>query len=191
MTLDPQAAALLRRVQAQATRPVQELTVQDARRQALDELQFAAPPVEMASVVALDVAGVAVRLYTPHTARAGPAIVFPHGGGWVVGGLELADAPCRTLAHAAGLVAASVEYRLAPEQSAMVCTAGCDPLRDEGEAFAARLLTAGVPTYARRFPGQLHGFFSCGGMIAAARHLVYDAAAWLAAIRSFGSSPAK
>src|SRR5580704_14966607 len=48
---------------------------------------------------------------------------------------------------------------------AYVLTAGADPLRDEGDEYAARLKEAGVSVTYRYFPGQFHGFFTMGKLL--------------------------
>ncbi len=47
---------------------------------------------------------------------------------------------------------------------ALVVTAGFDPLRDEGEAYAKRLREAGVATTLRREPDLVHGFINAAGL---------------------------
>ncbi len=227
-----------------------------------------------------------VRIYRPHGAEPNPpAIVFFHGGGWVVGDLDTHDGSARVLAAASGCVVVSVDYRLAPEHPfpaglddclaayqwvtangaelaidpeavavmgdsaggnlaavvaqvtrdlecpspiaqgliypgtdftsrtrsaelfadgfflteesmhwfrdqylpdratwsdplvspllakdlagcapAWVWTAGFDPLRDEGRAYAEKLEKAGVPTHYRCYDDQVHGFFGMGSL---------------------------
>ena len=63
--------------------------------------------------------GLGARLYLPPGAAAAakpvPVMVYLHGGGWVVGSVGILDPFCRLLCEAAGVIIASVEYRLAPE----------------------------------------------------------------------------
>jgi acetyl esterase len=58
---------------------------------------------------------------------------------------------------------------------AYIITAGFDPLLDEGRAYADRLRAAGVSVTYECFEGQIHGFITMGGAIAAAHHAIYRA----------------
>jgi acetyl esterase/lipase len=62
---------------------------------------------------------------------------------------------------------------------ALVVTAEYDPLRDEGEAYAARLRDAGVPTTISRYEGVIHGFFSLRGLVGRSDAAQEEASAWL------------
>jgi acetyl esterase len=65
--------------------------------------------------------------------------------------------------------------------SAFVLTAEFDPLRDEGEAYAARLRDAGVAVTLKRYHGMIHGFFSLGAMLDQGKQALQDAGAALRA----------
>ncbi len=73
--------------------------------------------LELPQVTDLEAAGIPVRVYRPEPPGAGPlpALVYFHGGGWVIGSMDAVDPLCRKLAVAAECVVVNVEYRLAPE----------------------------------------------------------------------------
>ncbi|MCH9674799.1 MAG: alpha/beta hydrolase [Gammaproteobacteria bacterium] len=58
---------------------------------------------------------VPIRIYRPQSDSALPALVYFHGGGWVIGDIETHDGICRALANEAKACIVSVHYRLAPE----------------------------------------------------------------------------
>jgi acetyl esterase len=64
---------------------------------------------------------------------------------------------------------------------AFVLTAGFDPLRDEGRAYADRLIDAGVKTTYVNYPGTIHGFFSLTRFLKQGLKANDEAAAVLAA----------
>jgi acetyl esterase/lipase len=289
IVLDPQARTFL-----DLMADVPPLDTQSADRNRADSAEMMAltgQPRDVASVQDLELAGpdgpVRVRAYRPRAGDGLPVVVYLHGGGWVLGGLDLADTIARDIAVHSSAAVVSVDYRLAPENPfpaavtdalavteallrgrlpgvdpmrvavagdsaggnlaavaaqqlrgepglrhqaliypvtqarigatasyrrfadgyfltvrdiryffgcyapgvdpddprlapaaspdlgglvpATVVTAECDPLRDEGESYAAALRAAGVPVTLRRYAGQVHPFVSLGGIIDDAR----------------------
>src|SRR4051794_18180906 len=70
----------------------------------------------VASVYELDAGGSRARCYVPVSEPDGlPVLVYFHGGGWVIGDLDLNDATCRRIANLGEWIVVSVDYRLAPE----------------------------------------------------------------------------
>ena len=79
----------------------------------------------------------------------------------------------------AGVAAARAGRGLAGLPPALVITAEFDPLRDEGEAYAARLAGAGVAATTTRYDGVIHGFFQMSDMIPEGAAAIDEAAAAL------------
>ena len=297
---DPQARAFLEKMKDSGAAGFETLPVEEARKRYLAMCELAGPPEAVDKVDDRTLpGGTRVRVYTPAGPGPKPALIYFHGGGWVLGSPETIDAPCRRLANASGCVVVSVDYPLAPEHHfpkplddcyaatayiaghaasfgvdarriavggdsaggnlaaavaimardqggpalafqlliypvtdhafdtssyrafgkgyaltetamrwfwsqylahpdqgdkplasplradlhglppAFVLTAEFDPLRDEGEAYAAKLRAAGVRVQARRYDGQLHGFFQMGGVMDRGKQAIDDAAAAL------------
>jgi acetyl esterase len=306
MPLDPQAQALLGQIAAIGAPPMHELSVEEARQAFVNFMATQADGEPVGAVRDCTIPGAAgempARIYSPHGTGPFPALVYFHGGGWVIGNLEAYDATCRAVTNAARCLVVAMEYRLAPEHKfpaapedcyaatqwvaanaaslggdprriaiggdsaggnlaavvaqmardrgepalcyqllvypvtdydfgtpsyrenadgylltkddmtwfwnhylpnaaagshpmaaplrapslnglppAFVLTAEFDPLRDEGEAYAARLRDAGVAVTLKRYHGMIHGFFSMGAMLAQGKQAMQDAGAALRA----------
>lgn len=94
--------------------PMDTQTVEDARAGLAQALALTGPATPVHAVFDTAVADVRVRVYQPSPQPEG-AVVFFHGGGWVLGDLDLAETTCRDLAVHSGAKVVSVDYRLAPE----------------------------------------------------------------------------
>jgi acetyl esterase len=119
--LDPQAQALLQLMAERGMPATHTLTPAQAREFYRERRTFSQPdPRPMAEVRDLSATGphgaIPLRLYRPQGAIApSAALVYYHGGGWVIGDLDTHDVLCRQLADDAGCVVVAVDYRLGPE----------------------------------------------------------------------------
>ncbi|MDP1794453.1 MAG: alpha/beta hydrolase [Acidimicrobiales bacterium] len=74
------------------------------------------------------------RVYRPTEADDAPIVVFFHGGGMVIGSMDVYDGVCRSLADSSGAVVVNVDYRLAPEHASPAQTQDAwDAVRWVGE----------------------------------------------------------
>ncbi|MFD3695446.1 alpha/beta hydrolase [Streptomyces sp. NPDC058646] len=149
------------------------------------------PPPAVGSVEDREVPGppgappLAVRVYRPDPERwpgPRPTVVFCHGGGWVLCGLDSHDATVRALCRASGAVFVSVDYRRAPESRfpaaaldayAALCWAGAH--LDELGAEPAALVVAGDSAGANLAVASLLLARERGGPAVALQVLLYPA----------------
>jgi acetyl esterase len=159
MPVDAKLQAILDAGKTLGRRPVELQTPAEARAERVEMVaQFVALPeyagvrVEDRTIFVADRADgreIVVRIYRPGTGDGPwPAVVFFHGGGFVVCTLETHDPYCRALAIEAGVMVVSVDYRLAPEHKFPAgledCLAATEwVLAHAGELGASRVLVAG------------------------------------------------
>ena len=105
---------------------------------------------------------VPIRAYYPEgaTGKALPAYIYAHGGGFVVGDLDMVETVCRTICRDAGIVVVSVDYRLAPEHK---FPAGLDDTIAVARFVAREALDLGIDPTRLAIGGD-----SAGGNLAAA-----------------------
>lgn len=117
MPLHPQARAVLDQGEALGLPKLNELPPDQAREQARSLIQFIGPGPALANVEDIKIptsdGEIPGRRYTPADAAA--TIMWIHGGGWVICGLDTHDTMCRLLAEESGCEVIAVDYRLAPE----------------------------------------------------------------------------
>jgi acetyl esterase len=120
--LDPQLKAALSNIAASGAPDLADLPPPAARE--MYRQIFAAgdlPPADV-DVDNRSIAGpggaLALRVYTPRRSGEGAArgvTLYCHGGGFVLGSMDIYDSTCRTLCAESGHIVVAVEYRQAPE----------------------------------------------------------------------------
>jgi acetyl esterase len=149
--LSPAMSGLLDRIGRARRPPLHTLSPEQARRAyAAGAEVLDLPRAALERVEDLQLPGAAgrlpARLYAPSRGRL-PLLLYLHGGGFVVGGLDTHDSLCRQLALRSGGAVLALDYRLAPEHrfpaaqddawSALSALAGCaDALGLDGRRIA-------------------------------------------------------
>ncbi|HEV2446480.1 MAG TPA: alpha/beta hydrolase [Candidatus Sulfopaludibacter sp.] len=98
-TMTPQAARDLGKAMVAARRQMGIEAVHDVR-----DVMIPGPGGE-----------IPLRIYAPDISRPAPALIYFHGGGWVLGDLDSHDHVCRSLANRVPCIVLSADYRLGPE----------------------------------------------------------------------------
>jgi acetyl esterase len=119
MPLDPQAQAMLDLIASMNAPPLGSLSAAETREGSRAPLAPVEEREQLHSVEDRTIPGPAgeipVRVYTPSAEPDLPLLVYFHGGGWVIGSLDMEDVAHRSIANQTGCVIVSVDYRLAPE----------------------------------------------------------------------------
>lgn len=119
MTLAPEIVKQLADQKAAGLPQVWEAPVAVIRELTQGRVAFAGTPEPILSVVNRFIPGptadLPIRIYRSNEDRNAPAMVFFHGGGWVLNFLDIYNAALHRLANQSGSVIISVNYQKAPE----------------------------------------------------------------------------
>ncbi len=120
MPLDSQSLALLEARRRAGIPPVSEQTlaeIRGSRKEWRIATQVPKLPVDtiVDRIIRAGDGSIALRIYSPAAPVGRMAIIYLHGGGWVLGDLDHSDALCRYLSAEGRHVVVNVDYRLAPE----------------------------------------------------------------------------
>lgn len=153
MPLHPESQQVLAMLAEAELPPFEHLTVPQARAAGAGFADLQGEPEEIDTedrTIPGPAGAVPVRIYTPAGDGPKPVILYFHGGGWVIGDIEVCDNPVRRIANRTGAIVVSVDYRLAPEH---VYPAAFD------DCYAA---TAWVAEHAAEFGGDPARIATCG-----------------------------
>jgi acetyl esterase len=130
MPLDASAQKLLDQIHAAGLPAMETLPMETARAGYARSRVLLAPEVTEVRDLTFPSAGhvIKARLYRGRDVPRGPvaAVVFFHGGGWVLGNLDSHDSFCRGLANDARCAVLAVDYRLAPEHKFPAAAEDCE-----------------------------------------------------------------
>ncbi len=167
MTFDPDVQIILDMIRLAGRPPFEALTPDEARQAYMASRAVLAPePQPVAETRDFSCPGpygdIGLRYYRPTGTEPGqvlPALVYFHGGGWLLGGLDSHDTTCRHFANAARCAVVSVDYRMAPEHKF--------PAAVDDSAAATRWIIAHAATLGIDPARVAVGGDSAGGNLAA------------------------
>ena len=119
MTLAPEIIKQLAEQKAAGLPQVWEAPIPVIRELTQGRVAFAGTPEPIQAVINRFIPGptadLPIRIYRPNNDQNAPALVFFHGGGWVLNFIDIYDAAMHRLANQSGSVIISVNYQKAPE----------------------------------------------------------------------------
>ncbi len=119
MSLAPEIIKLLADQKAAGLPQAWEAPLSVIRELTQSRVAFNGQPESIHSVVNKFIPGptadLPIRIYRPNEDQNAPALVFFHGGGWVMNFIDIYDAAMHRLANQSGAVVISVNYQKAPE----------------------------------------------------------------------------
>jgi acetyl esterase len=152
MTLAPEMVKQLNDLKAAGLPDIWEVPVAVTRGQSQARVAFNGPAEAIYKVenrfIPGPTADLPVRIYRPTTEKDAPALVYFHGGGWVLGFLDVYDAALHRLANQSGSVIISVNYQKAPEHPFPTpfddCFATLQYVKNHAEEFGINANLIGV-----------------------------------------------